>query len=85
MTRFIPTAGFPTQYGLSARELEANARCRREHRAKWAVLQRRGNASAFNGYRWQPSAYSAVKCSEPGCGRVWRTKAGYADDLPDAR
>lgn len=41
----------------------------------WVVLQRYGNASAFNGYRWQHSDYSAVQCH--ACGFVWRTKASY--------
>lgn len=55
--------------------------CRREHRDDWVVLQRNGNASAFNGYRWQWSAYSAVQCRK--CFRWWRTKAAYVADLPD--
>jgi hypothetical protein len=46
------------------------------------VIQRKGNASAFNGYRWQRSAYSAVACR--CCGRVWRTKAAFVDRSPDA-
>ena len=55
--------------------------CADKKARKWAVLQRCGNASAFNGYRWQFSAYSAVTCL--ACGRVWRTKAAYVRDLPD--
>jgi hypothetical protein len=58
--------------------------CGREHRKHWAVLQRKGNCSAFNGYHWTPSDYSAVRCAAPGCGRAWRTKAAYVDTLPDA-
>lgn len=46
------------------------------------VLDRCGNSSAFNGYRWQPSDYSAVLCV--WCGRVWRTKAKYIAEAPDA-
>lgn len=46
------------------------------------VLQRKGNRSAFNGYRWTPSAYSAVRCTS--CGACWRTKAAYVDSAPDA-
>jgi hypothetical protein len=56
--------------------------CHREHKASWTVLQRHGNASAFNGYRWQDSAYSSIRCGQYG--RVWRTKGAYADTLPDA-
>lgn len=46
------------------------------------VVQRKGNASAFNGYRWTPSAYSFIRCVS--CGQGWRTKAAYVDALPDA-
>ncbi len=45
-----------------------------------AVGQRLCNHSAFNGYRWTPSKYSAVHCLD--CGRVWRTKADVSH-LPD--
>ncbi len=51
------------------------------HRPRWYVSQRRGNASAFNGYHWTPSDYSAVSCAE--CGATWRTKAKFVDSLPD--
>lgn len=54
-----------------------------QRRRNWVVLQRNGNRSAFNGYRWQWSAYSACRCTR--CGAVWRTKAAYVRDLPDAR
>lgn len=47
----------------------------------WRVLQRNGNASAFNGYHWQASDYSAVQCLR--CGAVWRTKADYVVELAD--
>jgi hypothetical protein len=46
------------------------------------VTQRRCNHSAFSGYRFTPSDYSAVKCLE--CGQHWRTKAGYVRDFPGA-
>ena len=46
-----------------------------------AVLTRMGNYSAFNGYRWTPSDYSQVACTD--CGATWRTKAAYVDTLPD--
>lgn len=48
----------------------------------WVVIQRNGNASAFNGYRWQYSDYSAVRCRI--CNMVWRTKAGYVGALKDS-
>src|SRR5262249_22524388 len=48
----------------------------------WRVLQREGNASAFNGYRWQPSDWSSVSCLR--CGAVWRTKANYVQFLDNA-
>jgi hypothetical protein len=54
----------------------------RSHQEHWYVTQRHGNASAFNGYRWQWSAYSRVRC--PIDGSTWRSKGAYIDDLPDA-
>lgn len=51
-------------------------------RRPWVVLHRRCNHSAFNGYRYTPSVYSAVSCVT--CGAVWRTKAAYVSALPDA-
>jgi hypothetical protein len=47
----------------------------------WRVLLRRGNRSAFNGYRWAPSDYSAVTCID--CRATWRTRASYVDFLSD--
>lgn len=47
--------------------------------ARWVVLTLRANYSAFNGYRRTPSDYSEVRCLE--CGRRWRTKAAYVDNL----
>jgi len=85
MTHFWPTETFPTEYGLSAKELADNRVCQREHRAHWQVIAYKGNRSAFNGYRWTRSDYSAIRCAPPGgCGRIWRTKAAYVDSLPDA-
>lgn len=69
---------------LSEHQREANRQCQREHREHWVVLQREGNASAFNGYHWQRSAYSMVMCTLPGCDRAWRTRAAYVATLPDA-
>jgi len=57
-------------------------RGRRDH-TDLVVLTRKGNFSAFNGYRWTPSAYSCVKCVRPGCPGMWRTKDAYVDNLPD--
>ena len=47
----------------------------------WVVIQRRGNASAFNGYRWQGSDYSLVYCNN--CKALGRTKASYVSALKD--
>lgn len=49
----------------------------------WVVLDYRCNYSAFNGYHYTPSDYSAVRCKS--CGKWWRTKAAYVDVLPMAR
>jgi hypothetical protein len=46
------------------------------------VIMRNGNRSAFSGYHWTPSAYSAVRCLK--CGAIWRTKAAYVRQAPDA-
>lgn len=55
------------------------------HRPFWVVTMRNHNASAFNGYRRTPSDYSEVRCTFGMCRHaVWRTKAGYVDELPDA-
>jgi hypothetical protein len=56
----------------------------RQHRKHLVVLQRECNYSAFNGYRRTPSRYSAVLCTVPTCRLVWRTKAAYVRQLPDA-
>lgn len=48
--------------------------------ARWVVRVRRGNYSAFNGYRFTPSAYSEVSCLD--CDARWRSKARYIDGLP---
>lgn len=42
-----------------------------------------GNYSAFNGYRFAPSDYSAVVCV--ACGTPWRTNAAYVEDLLSER
>lgn len=56
--------------------------CQRGHRAAWRVTVRKANYSAFNGGRRTPSAYSEIACGT--CGRRWRTRAAYVDQLPDA-
>ena len=66
----------------SADERQATLTCMREHRDAWVVVQREGNASAFNGYHWTLSDYSGLRCRT--CNRWWRTKAAYVRDLPDA-
>lgn len=61
--------------------------CCCEERAKpladrqWRVIDRNCNYSKFNGSRYTPSDYSAIKCLQ--CGRWWRTKAKYVDSLRD--
>jgi hypothetical protein len=52
------------------------------HRRHWVVEVRRANYSAFNGGRRTPSDYSQLHCT--ACGAVWRTKAAYVDQIPDA-
>lgn len=61
-------------------------RCKCGNRDAWRVLVRRGNYSAFNGYRRAYSDYSQISCEseEGGCGALWRTKAKYADVLPES-
>lgn len=83
MTGFYPTLARPTEYGQSREERLRALDCQRSHRDHWVVFARNGNHSAFNGYNWTPSAYSAVRCRH--CGRRWRTKANYVRHLPDAR
>ena len=48
---------------------------------RWVVVDRNCNYSAFNGYRWQWSSYSLVRCL--ACGKTWRTKAAYVGRLRD--
>lgn len=50
---------------------------------KWRVLNYRCNYSAFSGYHYTSSDYSAICCDE--CDRSWRTKAGYVEKLLDNR
>lgn len=51
-----------------------------EHRPREehvVVTDRKGNHSAFGGYRFNPSDYSAVLCLT--CGTRWRTNAKWVD------
>lgn len=66
------------------RKMSQGISCKiKEHRPRWVVTQRNGNASAFNGYHWTPSDYSAVHC--PLCPTAWRTKAKFVNSLPDGK
>jgi hypothetical protein len=47
------------------------------HRSGWVVIRRRQTD------RGRPSKGSRVLCLVDGCGRSWRTTAGYLDQLPD--
>ena len=49
----------------------------------WVVIVRKGNYSAFNGYRFTPSEYSEVYCRSSGA--LGRTRAKYVDELPDGK
>lgn len=73
------TRGSPP-YGMSAGEREYNRTCQREHPATWTVDIYHANYSAYSGGQRTPSDYSQVRCGT--CGRVWRTRAAYVEDLP---
>jgi hypothetical protein len=45
----------------------------------WRCTQYKCNHSAFNGYHYTGSDYSAIICLR--CGASWRTRAGYAGEL----
>lgn len=65
--------------------MSAGVFCRCDERKKpvrerdWVIWQYRCNHSAFNGYHYTPSDYSAVHCNQ--CIGAWRTKAAYVDVL----
>lgn len=46
---------------------------------RWLILTYKANHSAFNGYHWTPSAYSALQCVN--CQATWRTRAAYVEKL----
>lgn len=43
------------------------------------ILTYKGNYSAFNGYKFEPSIYSSLRCKV--CQSVWRSKATYVNKL----
>jgi hypothetical protein len=45
----------------------------------WLILDYKCNHSAFNGYHYTSSDYSAIQCQR--CMSIWRTKAAYVDKL----
>lgn len=49
----------------------------------WECWDYKCNHSAFNGYHWTPSDYSAVFCTV--CEKLWRTKAGWASEIHQGR
>lgn len=57
---------------------------RSEKKQNWVVLHRNHNHSVFEypAGKEHPSAYSAILCKK--CQMVWRSKARYVDDLPNA-
>jgi len=52
---------------------------RQERMLNWVVVHRNCNYSAFSGYHYTPSDFSAVMCTK--CGARWRTKANYVYEL----
>lgn len=58
---------------------------KRGDRSDLVVIERNCNHSAFNGYHYTPSDYSEIMCMRPGCVGMWRTKAEYADTLPNGK
>lgn len=55
-------------------------KCPRCGSAEIILLQFKSNHSAFNGYRWRRSDYSAIQCGS--CSYVWRSKAAWIAGLP---
>ena len=63
--------------------MSAGRACSHRPRADHVVVTaREGNRSAFNGYRWAPSAWSAVLCLT--CGARWRSRARWVAECRDA-
>ena len=64
----------------------SSSRCTCETRDAWRARVYKGSYSAFGGYRFIGSDYSAVACeTEDGdCGYSWRTKARYVEELPES-
>lgn len=63
--------------------------CQCEERRKpieqreWYVYARNHNRSAFSGYHYTLSDYSAIGCR--ACGARWRSKSAYVRRIPDGR
>lgn len=67
-------------YGPTIREAcECPERKKPTKERNWVVDVRNANYSAFKGYRRTFSDYSQVRCKS--CGKIWRTKANYVNDL----
>ena len=52
-------------------------RDRAAHRGAWVVQARERD------YHGLWSAYSLIRCTDPSCGGLWRTRAAYVAKLPD--
>jgi hypothetical protein len=66
----------------AARQPQDAAACRRGHKTYWQVTLYRAFRS---GSRRTESNFSTLTCTAPGCGRTWRTDAGYVDKLMRGR
>lgn len=66
--------------GTCCKCLSVTDEYRRRH---WRVWQRRCNYSAFNGYRYTPSAWSLVCCLI--CRALWRTTTNMSDTAKRVR
>jgi hypothetical protein len=67
----------------AARTMSGGPGCKHKPRRDHVVVvTRNGNYSAFNGYAFTPSDYSAVRCLVCGC--YWRTKAAWVTLCRDA-
>lgn len=58
-------------------------KCSRCNSSNLAVLNRKCNYSHFQAPKGQChySEYSTIECTN--CGKIWRTKAKYVDNLPN--
>jgi len=53
--------------------------CEEPDRRLWRITTYKGNLSHFSKGGYATSAYSQLRCLE--CGRYWRTKAKYVDEI----